>query len=69
MLSIFSLIILHWNIGYVLMCEPEKLTFNGNSKPLNLLTPKISSNSPYCLLYNSYGVSLKNLELDLPIIP
>lgn len=33
-LSIFSLIILHWNIGYVLMCEPEKLTFNGNSKPL-----------------------------------
>ena len=27
------------------------------------------SNSPYCLLYNSYDVSLENLELDQPIIP
>ena len=22
------------------------------------------NNSPYCLLYNSYGVSVENLELD-----
>ena len=37
---------------------------------LNPLTPKILLvNSPYCLSYNSYDVSLENLELDQQIIP
>ena len=36
-------------------------------KPLN--SQDLISNSPYCLLYNSYDVSLENLELDQPIIP
>ena len=29
----------------------------------------IISNSPYFLPYNSYNISLENLELDQPIIP
>ena len=36
-------------------------------KPLN--SQDLISNSLYCLLYNSYDVSLENLELDQPIIP
>ena len=36
-------------------------------KPLN--SQDLISNSPYCLLYNSYDVTLENLELDQPIIP
>ena len=27
------------------------------------------SNSPYCLSYNSYDVSLENLVLDQPTVP
>ena len=36
-------------------------------EPLN--SQDLISNSPYCLLYNPYDVSLENLELDQPIIP
>ena len=36
-------------------------------KPLN--SQDLISNSPNCLLYNSYDVTLENLELDQPIIP
>ena len=36
-------------------------------KPLN--SQDLISNSPYCLQYNSFDVSLENLELDQPIIP
>ena len=37
---------------------------------LNPFTPKISfSNSPFCLLYNSYDVSLENFVLDQLLIP
>ena len=39
-------------------------------KSPNPVTPKISLViSPYCLSYNSYNVSLENLELDQLIIP
>ena len=37
---------------------------------LSPLTPKnLISNSPHCLPYNSYDVSLEKLELDQPLIP
>ena len=36
-------------------------------KPLN--SQDLISNSPNCLLYNSYDVTLENLELDQPIVP
>ena len=37
---------------------------------LNPLTPQnLTSNSLYCLTYNSYGVNLENLVLGQLIIP
>ena len=36
-------------------------------KPFN--SQDFISDSPYCLLYNLFDVSLENLELDQPIIP
>ena len=36
---------------------------------LTLLLPDPISNSPYCLPYNSYDFSSKNLALDRLIIP
>ena len=35
---------------------------------VNLFTLKIS-NSPYCLSYNSYDISVENLVLDQLVIP
>ena len=44
----------------------QKLSQTG-FKPFN--PQDLSSNSPYCLPYNSYDVSLEGLLLDQPIIP
>ena len=42
-----------------------------SQKDFNPWTHKISllGNFPSCLPYNSYDVSLENLELDQPIVP
>ena len=47
-------------------------TFSNKLNNLNFLlfnSQDSISDSPYCLLYNSFDVSLENLKLDQPIIP
>ena len=46
--------------------------FSNKLNNLNLLpfnSQDSIGDSPYCLLYNSFDVSLENLKLDQPIIP
>ena len=62
----------HWSLIHN-QPLPKKMFTNRLSqkgeipKPFN--SQDLISNSPYCLPYNSYNVSLENLELDQPIIP
>ena len=58
---------------FLMVMTSKHLSFNRlvrtyqNTEPSN--SQDLISTSPYCLLYNSYDVSLENLELDELIIP
>ena len=47
-------------------------TFNHSINHCSFHSEDLNSNSPYCRLYDSYGVNLENLLLDrlkIPLIP
>ena len=59
---------------FLMVMTSKHLSFNRSLVRMNQNaqlsnSQDLISTSPYCLLYNSYDVSLENLELDELIIP
>ena len=62
------------SFSFAILCFSNKLSYLGMKvahfmplKPFH--SQDLITLSPYCLQYNSYGVSLENLVLDQLIIP